>query len=181
MIARGVAISAIVVMTLACGMAACASTPAVTDALADWRAGNKPAAIAKARAEIERFRSGNHLAMPELEARLAEVDRVFDDATPILLPERAPPPTPEDAPVVPFAPGPERGLREDLASAGATRTLRAIRAIDRLGLRRFAPDLMVAIWRREPWSGDGPLLADVSPAVRSVVVKLAALRALERL
>jgi len=177
---------------------ACASTPRVTDALADWRTGKKPAALVKARGELERFRVGNHLASGDIEARLDEVNLFFESATPILLPEPSPHehgpvdapspvdqigPTDQIGPIDPMdrGPSPDRGLREDLASSGVTRALRAIRVIDRLGLVRFAPDLLIAIWRRPPWEAEGPLLADASTAMRSLVVKLAALHALERM
>ncbi len=161
----------------------CASTPRVTDALADWRQGHRAAAIAKARGEVERFRAGNHITQIDVDARLAEVDRIFTDETPILLPDAtAPLPFPRSA-GDPMSPGPslDAGIRQDLASLGTTRTLRAIRVVERLTLARFATDLFIVIWRREPFTADGPLLASAPPPLRSVAVKAAALRALEGL
>jgi len=160
-------------------LGACASAPRVTDALDAWRQGRRAAAITAARDELERFRAGNHIAPSALEASLGEVDRLLGAETPILLPD-PPPAAPGDDPID-RAQDLDRGLRKDLAAPGATRTLRAIRVVERLGLARFAPDLFVVIWRREPWHADGTLLATQSLALRSVTVKAAALRALQAL
>ena len=75
----------------------------------------------------------------------------------------------------------DRGLREDLSSTGATRSLRALRVVQRLALTRHAPMLFVMIWRHDPWTVDGPLLAGQSVALRSLTVKAYALRALAEL
>jgi len=161
----------------------CASTPRVTDALGDWRQGRREAALAKARGEVERFRIGNHIAQPDVDACLAEVDRLLSDETPILLPGPTAAPPFGDHPGDPMSPGPslDAGLRQDLASLGTTRTLRAVRVVQRLALARFANDLFIVIWRREPLTADGPLLASELTAMRSVAVKVATLRALEAL
>lgn len=156
---------------------ACAGTTHVTEALGAWREGRRTPAIAAARDEVERFRLGNHIARADLEASLAEVDRRLAEQSPILLPDPAPA-APDDDPID-HGHDLDRGLRKDLAAPGATRTLRAVRAVERLGLTRFAPDLFILIWRREPWEADGPLLATQPLALRSVTVKAAALRALE--
>lgn len=167
---------ALCVLPLLC---ACASTPRVTDALGAWRQGRRAAAIEAAHGELERFRVGNHITHADLERSLAEVDRLLDDETPILLPD----PTPAEPDADPIDRGHDldRGLRKDLAAPGATRTLRAVRVVERLRLHRFAPDLFLVIWRREPWDADGPLLASHPVALRSVTVKAASLRALEAL
>jgi len=160
-------------------LGACATAPRVTDALGAWRQGRRAAAIEAAQGELERFRVGNHIARADLERSLAEVDRLLDDETPILLPDPSPPEP--DADPIDRVNDLDRGLREDLAAPGATRTLRAVRVVERLGLHRFAPDLLLMIWRREPWDADGPLLASQPLALRSVTVKAAALRALQTL
>lgn len=158
---------------------ACASSPRVTDALDEWRRGKRDAALAKARGEVERFREGNKIAQADIDVRLADIDRVFRDETPILLPDTSAPSLTHD----PMNPGPsiDSGLRQDLASLGTTRTLRAMRVVQRLTLARFAADLFIVIWRREPFTADGPLLGAEPTAMRSVAVKTAALRALEAL
>lgn len=158
-------------------LGACAGTTRVTDALDGWRHGRHDGVIAAARAEVERFRKDNHLARADVEGSLAEVDRMLSEETPILLPDPAPA-APASDPLEQVN-ALDRGLRRDLAAPGATRTLRALRVVERLALRRFAPDLIIAIWRREPWEADGSLLMGATLALRSVTVKTAALRALE--
>lgn len=160
-------------------LGACAGAPRVTDALDGWRRGRHDAVIEAARNEVERFRKDNHLARADVEGSLAEVDRMLSEETPILLPDPAP--AQPDGDPLDQVNTLDRGLRRDLAAAGATRTLRALRVVERLALRRFAPDLILAIWRREPWEADGPLLLGATLALRSVTVKTAALRALEAL
>ena len=155
---------------------ACASSGRVTDALDDWRRGRRDDAIVKAHAEVERFRSGNAITQAEVDHELAEIDRWFRDETPILLPDKAPPPIGEPTPI-----DLDAGIRHDLASLGATRTLRALRVVERLTMQRFSTDLFVIVWRREPFTADGKLLADKPKALRSVTVKAAALRALKAL
>jgi hypothetical protein len=164
----------LLVFTLA---SACGTTPRASDALGAWRSGRRAAALDFARGEVERFRAGNDLSRDEVADRLAEIDRLLADGTPILLPDAAPPGLPED----PTEPGPsvDDGLRRDLASTGATRVLRALRVVERLRLGRFSTELIAIIWRRDPYVADGVLLTQASTALRSVTVKTAALRALE--
>jgi hypothetical protein len=174
--------------------AGCAGAPTVTDAIGAWRVGRRDVALEAARAEVERFRAGNHVRRVAIDKALGLVDRQLDEVRPILLPEATSAPEtsgsidspgsiPEPAARDPMAArhALDQGLHRDLGSDGATRTLRALRVVRRLGLSRFAPDLFIAIWRREPWRSDGPLLAGEDVAMRSVAVKVAALRALETL
>jgi hypothetical protein len=58
---------------------------------------------------------------------------------------------------------------------------RRTRVVERLALARFDTELFVIIWRRDPYSADGPLLHEASRGLRSVAVKRVALRALEAL
>ncbi len=163
-------------LVLAALLSACASSGRVTDALDDWRRGKRDDALVKAHAEVERFRSGNAITQAQVDQELAEIDRWFRDETPILLPDKAPAPMGDPAPT-----DLDAGIRQDLASLGATRTLRALRVVERLTMQRFSTDLFVIIWRREPFTADGKLLGDATKALRSVTVKAAALRALRAL
>lgn len=167
----------------------CASAPALPEALTWWRGGMQGRALTAARAEVERFREGNHLTSAEIEAALGDLDRRFDDGLVLVLPDDIMHDVHDDPggdmhPVhEPFErrDAAELTLRNDLASLGAARVLRAVRSVHRLALARFAPGLMAIIWRREAYRVDGPLLTEASPALRSVTVKAAALRALEAL
>ncbi len=160
-------------------LAACGTTPRASDAIGAWQRGRRAAAIELARDEVERFRAGNRLDPAEVDQALAQLDRVLADETPIPLPGPPPPGLPDD----PSAPGPslDHGLRQDLASTGATRVLRALRVVERLALKRFSRELFAIVWRRDPYVADGVLLDEVPTALRSVTVKTAALRALETL
>jgi len=161
-------------------LAGCGSTPRVTDALAAWREGRRVRALSMAKDELERFRSGNHLAQADVDGSLAEVDQLMREETPLVLPDpRTPSPKPDDP--THGTDALDRGLRDDLSSTGATRSLRALRAVQRLALTRHAPMLFVMIWRHDPWTVDGPLLAGQSVALRSLTVKAFALRALGEL
>ncbi len=163
-----------------CLLSACASTPTLPAAAQAWRSGRRASALAMARAEVERFRLGNHLDHAAIDAELEAVSRWLDE-TPVALDE-APSAIPTDlGRPEPAAFDVLAGLRSDLASQGATRALRAIRGVMKLGLERFAIDLLTLAWRREPWQADTPRLAEPPTALRALVVKSAALDALEAL
>ena len=160
-------------LALFCLMTACATAPRETDANAAWHRGNHPRALALARAMVDRFREDNALSEAAIRKALTDTTEWLD-TTPIPLSGDT------EAPIggtVDLA----RELRRDLFATGATRTLRAVRAISRLQLQAFAHDLIALTWRLEPWQGDTPKLATFGTALRSLVVKTAALEALEAL
>lgn len=144
-------------------------------ALRDWRAGHRARAVAAARAEVERWRAGNGLDEATLGAAVKAVDALFEGDVPVIVPGEtslAPPGESVDI---------DRGLAADLLSNRATAVVKAARSVERLALDRHGPELLTVIFRREPVVADGGLLAEASPALRSVAVKRLALRALEAL
>lgn len=160
---------------------ACVSAGRFPEAVGAWRGGNEARAIELARAEYERFRDGNGLSEAAVVSDLAAVRAVYRE-TPIVLDEedRVPEPARHEAEGL-LKGGMAEALREDLGSTGVFRVLRAIYTVERLGVARHAVELLAIVWRREPFAVDHASLAGTSPARRSLVVKRAALDALEGL
>ena len=168
-----------VALALAAGaLGACASSlGGYAETLTSWRAGDHTGALAHARAEYQRFREGNDLSE---QAVRAAVDGAMDAlAERPIVPRSGPPAA---VPMDLGAPGALRdAVRADLLSGRVTPILRACASTAHLGLRVHAPDLITVIFRRDPVTADGGLLAEASVALRSVAAKRAALDALEAL
>ena len=166
-------------LVLAIALTGCVSAGRMPDAVSAWRAGSYERAITLAQAEYEHFRDGNDIAETVVVADLAALILLLR-STPIVLPgdER------------PAAPSEEEGLlrgqmadalRRDLGSSGVMRVVRAVRAVMRLQIEHHGRELLAVIWRRDPFAGDHPAVAEFGTARRSLVVKRAALDALTAL
>jgi hypothetical protein len=166
-----------VAFAFALTLCACASTPRLDDASRAWRRGQRADAVATAADMVARVRDDNRLDPLALD-RALEATWHWLDTTPVLLPGDSPM-VPTDGPEDASRSAVDRALLRDLRATGATRTLRAVRAVMRLGMKRFAGALFEVIWSREPWQADSPALAAHDTATRSLLVKTAALRALE--
>jgi len=180
----------------------CVSTPRFPEAANAWRSGQKTKALTLARAEVERFRDGNSLENQVIEDALAELSEALR-TMPIALPGDGLPVRPEeledgppdgaqeadsDAPEELEGRAPpllratmESTLRKDLVASGALRVVRAARSVMRLGMDRFGVELLAVCFRRDAFTADHPLVASQSNALRSLVVKFAAIDALEEL
>jgi hypothetical protein len=75
----------------------------------------------------------------------------------------------------------ESTLRKDLVASGALRVVRAARSVMRLGMDRYGVELLAVCFRRDAFTADHSLVASYPTALRSLVVKFAALDALEKL
>ncbi len=194
----------VVVMTTAC-----VSTPRFPEAANAWRAGERPKALALARAEVERFRVGNSLDAQAITNALAELSEALrtmpialpGDGMPVRPDELDEPPSGESPDARPKSPAPkdapptdlegrapplfratmESTLRKDLVASGALRVVRATRSVMRLGMDRFGVELLAVCFRRDAFTSDHALVASYPTALRSLVVKFAALDALEEL
>lgn len=157
----------------ACGT----SAGALQDASHDWQRGQHARARTWAHAEVLRFQEGNDLADAALDAALqAATTRLVADLPLVADGDHAPniPRDAGDGDVL-------RALHTDLLSPGATRVLRAIRTVRALALAAFGPELLTIVANRAPYTIDGPLLRDATPALRSVAVKRYAVEALDAL
>lgn len=159
-------------------MSACASaTGGLPDAARDWQRGDHARARGWAHAELGRFEADNDLADAALATALqAAVTRLGADL-PLVAEGDQTPDTPRDTGDGDVL----RALHADLLAAGATRVLRAIRTVRALALGAFGPELLTIVASRAPYVVDGPLLADATPALRSVAVKRYAVEALDAL
>jgi len=182
--------------------AACVSTPRFPEAANAWQRGQRPKALSLARAEYERFRVGNDLDANAIETSLGELSEALR-TMPVVLDGDGLPPSSQDpdserpTTEVPESDGDdeqamlerrappllratmESTLRRDLSASGAVRVIRAASSVTRLGIDRFGVELLAIIWHRDPFSTDHRLVQDQSAALRSLTVKLAALKALE--
>ena len=157
----------------ACGT----SAGALQDASHDWQHGQHARARTWAHAEVLRFQEGNDLADAALDAALqAATTRLVADLPLVADGDHAPniPRDAGDGDVL-------RALHTDLLSPGATRVLRAIRTVRALALAAFGPELLTIVANRAPYTVDGPLLRDATPAMRPVAVKRYAVEALDAL
>ena len=162
-------------------LSACVSAGRFPEAVGLWRGGSEARALDLARAEYERFRDGNDLSEASVVSDLEAVRAVYRE-TPIVL---------DGDELVPEAARHEseglskgsmaESLKTDLMSTGVFRVFRAIQTVARLGVARHAVELLAIVWRRDPFAVDHASLAKTSPARRSLLVKRAALDALEKL
>lgn len=162
-------------------LSACVSAGQFPEAVGAWRGGNEARALALSKAEYERFREGNALGEATVVTDLESARAVYRE-TPIVLDgdEHVPEPARHEAEGL-LRGGMAEALKRDLGSSGVFRVLRAILAVEKLGVTRHAVELLAIIWRRDPFAIDHPWLSGLSPARRSLLVKRAALDALESL
>jgi hypothetical protein len=160
----------------ACGT----SASALQDASHDWQRGQpgqRTRARNWARAELLRFQEGNDLADAALDAALQAAATRLDADLPLVADGDHAPTAPRDGATGELL----RALHADLLAPGATRVLRAIRTVRALALAAFGPELLTIVANRAPYTVDGPLLRDATPALRSVAVKRYAVEALDAL
>lgn len=162
-------------------MSACVSAGRFPEAVGAWRGGKEARALELARAEYERFRDGNDLSEATVVSDLGVVRAVYRE-TPMVLEgdEVVPEPAQHEAEGL-LKGGMAESLKKDLGGDGVFRVLRGIRTVERLGIARHALDLLAIVWRRDPFAVDHTSLSEMSPARRSLLVKRAALDALEGL
>lgn len=169
------------VLAIFVSLSACVSAGRFPEAVGAWRGGNEARALELARAEYERFRDGNDLGEATVESDLDAVRTVYRE-TPMVLEgdEVVPEPARHEAEGL-LKGGMAESLKKDLGGDGVFRVLRSIRTVERLGVARHAVDLLAIVWRREPFAVDHAALSKTSAARRSLLVKRAALDALESL
>jgi len=173
--ARAARVLTLGLVVIGSGVACGGHLQAFPRALADWRAGRQADAIAAARAECERWREGNDLSAAAVDDAVAALEARLDEGVPLVAAgEVAAPPVGAPADL-------GARLRADLLSNRVTPVVRALRSVAGLGLVARGPEVLTIVFRREPVEADGPLLGEASPAMRSVVTKRLALRALEQL
>ena len=175
---RPPAILALSTFLLAALLSACGTAAgALQDASHDWQRGQRVRARTWAHAELVRFQQGNDLADAVLDGAVqAAATRLASDLPLVADGDRSPiaPHDAGDGDVL-------RALHTDLLASGATRVLRAIRTVRALALTAFGPELLTIVANRAPYTVDGPLLTDATPALRSVAVKRYAVEALDAL
>lgn len=169
------------VLAVLVSMSACVSAGQFPEAVGAWRGGNEARALALSRAEYERFREGNALGEATVVMDLEAARAVYRE-TPIVLEgdELVPEPARHEAEGL-LKGGMAEALKKDLGSSGVFRVLRGIRTVERLGVTRHAVELLAIIWRRDPFAVDHPSVSGMGTARRSLLVKRAALDALESL
>ncbi|HRE90601.1 MAG TPA: hypothetical protein PK095_15855 [Myxococcota bacterium] len=167
------------VLAVFVALSACVSAGRFPEAVGAWRGGNEARELAQA--EYERFRDGNGLSEATVVGDLEAVRAVYRE-TPIVLEgdELVPEPAQHEAEGL-LKGGMAGALSKDLGSTGVFRVLRAIRAVERLGVARHAPELLAIVWRRDAFVVDHASLPETSTARRSLLVKRAAIDALEAL
>lgn len=173
-------VSVLLTLGVALSFAQCASLHAgsATDALAQWRIGSKAKAVALSRAMLGRFLKDNAI-------NRGRVVQVANAATRSLQ---------EDIVLTPGSDGPTRPtldgtdsaillkrIRRDLLGLRPTAVLKAIESVRQLRMRRFAPELILIVYRLESYRSDGGLLSEKSPALRTLAIKWSAWRALRDL
>lgn len=169
------------VLAVFVSMSACVSAGHFPEAVGAWRGGKEARALELAGAEYERFRDGNDLSEATVASDLDAVRAVYRE-TPMVLEGDVltPEPAQHEAEGL-LKGGMAESLKKDLGGEGVIRVLRGIQAVERLGIVRHAVDLLAIVWRREPFAVDHASLSGMSAARRSLLVKRAALDALESL
>jgi len=71
-----------------------------------------------------------------------------------------------------------RRLRRDLLGDKPTVVFKALMTVRAFRLRQHAPELLIIVYRRQPYRTDGGLLSEISTATRSVAIKWAAIQVL---
>lgn len=175
---RGTQMLTLSTLLAAALLAACATTAgAAQDASHAWQRGQRDRARSWAHAELARFQHDNGLTDAALDTALQAVETRFASELPLLADGDRAPGAPRDAGDGDVL----RALHADLLAPGATRAVRAIHTVRALALTAFGPELLTIVATHAPYAVDGPLLADASPALRSVAVKRYAVQALDAL
>ncbi len=150
---------------------------AYPDSVSAWDAGRTDDAVAAATAAYVNVRDGNDLAERDVRAAVDDAFRTLDETPVVPSGGFAAPAFGNDS----GASAIDRSIQADLLSGKATASLRAIKSVAGLGLRHHAKGLLALVFRRGAIASDGALLDEVSPALRTVATKRAALDALETL
>ena len=169
-------------LVLGCALSSthCASLHAgsATDALAQWRIGSKTKAVALSRAMFTRFLTDNELEQAHVVKVATAVTTSLQEDV-VLTPG-------SDEQTRPTLDGADstlllKQIRRDLLGTRPTAVLKAIESVRQLRMRRFAPELIMIVYRHESYRSDGGLLSEKSPALRTLAIKWSAWRALRDL
>jgi hypothetical protein len=159
-------------------LSACASLTerSLSTAWGEWRHGSKGAAIELASAEMKRYLEANGLEEKEVASTTAQAFETLEE-TPLIdgLTKAAP------NALTMLNSGPStltKELQQDLKSDESARVMRGLQSVKNLSLRGSALQVLAIIYRRTPYEDALKFFPTVSPALRSVSVKWAALKTL---
>jgi hypothetical protein len=170
-----------VALVSVCALSACASLTerSLSAAWGQWRHGSQGAAIDLASAELKRYLDANDLDEKEVASTASQAFETLEE-TPLIdgLSQGAP------NALKMLNSGPStlvKELQKDLKSDESVRVMRGLQSVKNLSLQENALQVLAIIYRRTPYQDTLNFFPSVSPALRSVSVKWAALTTLKRL